>query len=168
MLRDGYPFKLDLTMSGRKAAVLCRIGRELVQDYCKRLGHLGLDRNMWAVNSNARPLFFQIRSEFLPREGKDVSPKPAALDEQRVGIRERLEAPFYGRSQPFRRISLRQVHKRLNRCEHVSGAMFGFASEHCNSLLGALSLRNVTRNRRGSYNLALKVSNRRHTERHIN
>jgi hypothetical protein len=93
---------------------------------------------MRAVNLRTRLAAPEVRGKLLSHNAGQLGSIPARLDEQRVHIGKRLDAPFDGSFKTVGRVGMRKIYGRLDSCKDILGSVLGFPSKHNDVLVVTL------------------------------
>jgi hypothetical protein len=93
--------------------------------------------------------------------------RPARLHEERMNVRERLDAALDCVLEAFGRVGLRKMHGGLHGRQHVLGSMLGLAGENGDLRLALFARRDVAGNFRCADDFALGILDGRDGQRNL-
>ncbi len=109
----------------------------------QRLGSARLERNVRPADRYSLSIPRAVWSKLLVDEAREIGALPAALCEQRVGTRQRGDAPVDGGDVRLDGIGTGQVNDRLNQRQGVARPVIHLARQQSLAFLGVLAIGDV-------------------------
>src|SRR6185437_1737375 len=159
--------RFDPTTGCRQRSVLCRVGRELVQEDCDGLGRARLQHHGWVVNLHARLSVPAVSRKLLHDQTVKLRSRPTGFHEQGMDLSERTDASLDQSLEIIRRIGMRTTHRCLHGGQNVFRSMLCLTREIDDLRLAAFAFRYVASDFRCPDDFALGVSDRRDGQRNV-